>query len=329
MSFYIGRYRDIEKREYNIEVVTPMFLGGSDVNKAELRIPSFKGMIRFWWRATSGIADIDEMYKKESELFGNTDIKSSISLFIKDVNIKISKHIFWGKKYRAVRKGKTLPPLDILHYLAYGTLKYVKRQGNVVEKEYIDVGSSFTLVIKAKKNLFSEIERALTYFINFGGMGAKSRNGFGSMYCRDIKFTTEILKNGELKDYTSFSQYSKLIKFNPQNTWQDALSDIGLAYREARLSVEKRRNFEKRGLIAKPIEARGENIPEYIRKNRHAKVFFLHVNKLKNGNFQGQILFLPYKFKSFDKSETFSVFKETLEKVCKEIEKKSGGNKWL
>lgn len=34
------------------KIVTPMFLGGADRNEpAELREPSIKGILRFWWRA--------------------------------------------------------------------------------------------------------------------------------------------------------------------------------------------------------------------------------------------------------------------------------------
>ncbi|WP_143108945.1 type III-B CRISPR module RAMP protein Cmr1, partial [Bathymodiolus thermophilus thioautotrophic gill symbiont] len=32
-------------------IITPMFISGAKVTEAELRIPSIKGAIRFWWRA--------------------------------------------------------------------------------------------------------------------------------------------------------------------------------------------------------------------------------------------------------------------------------------
>src|ERR1017187_5301400 len=58
-------------------VVTPMFLGGADpLREAELRVPSFKGALRFWWRALAwlrGIRDVAELRKQEAELFGNSE----------------------------------------------------------------------------------------------------------------------------------------------------------------------------------------------------------------------------------------------------------------
>ena len=37
--------------EATYRVVTPMFCGGAGAGSAELRMPSFKGVLRFWWRA--------------------------------------------------------------------------------------------------------------------------------------------------------------------------------------------------------------------------------------------------------------------------------------
>ena len=36
--------------EVRFKVVTPCFLGGHD-HHAELRLPSIRGALRFWWRA--------------------------------------------------------------------------------------------------------------------------------------------------------------------------------------------------------------------------------------------------------------------------------------
>ena len=43
MSFYISRFKGLESQEYEVEIVTPLFLGGADPKKAELRAPSITG----------------------------------------------------------------------------------------------------------------------------------------------------------------------------------------------------------------------------------------------------------------------------------------------
>lgn len=325
--FYIQRYHKIEKVNYTFEVVTPMFLGGADQNEAELRVPSIKGMLRFWWRAISDKSDISELKNEEGKLFGSTDGKSKISLKIDNPDISVSKSLFNGKKFE-VKTSRGTFPIDILHYLAYGTFKYV--EGNVVIKEYIPAGENFVLSISAQKSVLGEIDKALSYLLTFGGIGAKSRNGFGSLYCKNIQYITDFKKSGALKEYTSFSSNTRLIKFSIHNRWEDALSEIGLAYKDARLSLEEKHNFKRRALIAKPIEVKEEeqNIPKYVKENRHSKPYFLHVNKLSNGKYQGQILFLPYSFKPFDSNENFNKYMDACNQMNEIIKSKAGGNKW-
>ncbi len=40
--------------EFECETITPMFLAGADGKTPELRPPSIKGLMRFWWRAING-----------------------------------------------------------------------------------------------------------------------------------------------------------------------------------------------------------------------------------------------------------------------------------
>jgi CRISPR-associated protein Cmr1 len=141
---------------------------------------------------------------------------------------------------------------------------------------------------------------------HFGGLGARSRNGFGSLFCATSEKLTlpQALVNITERSFTAFSSKAKIYKFPESNTWTDALSDAGLVYRDARLKLEDRHTFLRRSLIAMPIEAKNERIPDSIRKGRHAKPYFIHVGKLVNGKYQGQILFVPYRY--FDKDKAFS-----------------------
>ncbi len=50
-----------------------MFLAGADGTTPELRAPSIKGALRFWWRAMNGHLSLEELRKQESDLFGNTE----------------------------------------------------------------------------------------------------------------------------------------------------------------------------------------------------------------------------------------------------------------
>ncbi len=57
-----------------LEVTTPLFLGGVDpTSSVELRAPSIKGALRFWWRALAWSrhgGDLDSIRSEEARLFG-------------------------------------------------------------------------------------------------------------------------------------------------------------------------------------------------------------------------------------------------------------------
>ncbi len=50
-----------------------MFLTGADNKTPEVRPPSIKGMMRFWWRAMHGYLDNAELKEREGKMFGTSD----------------------------------------------------------------------------------------------------------------------------------------------------------------------------------------------------------------------------------------------------------------
>jgi CRISPR-associated protein Cmr1 len=305
MEINISRFKGIEEKIYELEVVTPLFLGGADPQKAELRTAPFKAAMRFWWRAIYGSDDIAEMKKRESEIFGDTEKKSNFSITVSPQStVERLKNLTGGKTYPVTSsKFAGTRYLNILDYLAYGVCTYDRNtRGNVYTRAFIEPGTKFSITLKYPKNKKAEILKSFEAMVHFGGVGSKSRNGFGSLYCNNLENTMKIedFKTSPLKSYTSFSSQSRLLKdFQEETTWQDSLSDVGLAYRTARLSVEPKHQFEKRALIAMPIIAQGETIPKNIKDGRHPKTYFLHVNKIGN-KYKGQILFLPYNYENND-----------------------------
>lgn len=68
---------------FECEIVTPMFLGGADGKMPELRAPSLKGMLRFWWRAMNGHLTKEQLAVREGAIFGDTTRRSCFSIQIK------------------------------------------------------------------------------------------------------------------------------------------------------------------------------------------------------------------------------------------------------
>ena len=88
MTFYISRYKNIDAVEFEIEVVTPMFLGGAEPTKAELRVPSIKAAMRFWWRALYDGNNIENLAEKEAEIFGSVANKALVTVKLDSQSVK-------------------------------------------------------------------------------------------------------------------------------------------------------------------------------------------------------------------------------------------------
>lgn len=309
MEFNISRYRNMEELSYRCEVITPMFVAGADQETAELREASIKGLLRFWWRATSEFGKLKQMKEREEEVFGSTQEKSRIHILLSEKRIIPS-----DKKLKGDDDGRPAKFRgDILKYLSYGCQ----------DRPYIQPGSRFNMKIRLLPEYRKEIERALYAFYWFGGIGAKSRNGFGSFAIEpkiDPKPHRGILTN-TIDEFTKINKRVTLLStVDTYQTWEKALSKIGYLYWEARMSVEKRHQFDQRAKIAKPIIARNEHIPSEFKDGRQAKPFFLHVSKTSDGKYRGKINFFPTssmmdKENPEEYDNVFRVFIETIKKT--------------
>jgi len=93
----------MHKITFTCETITPMFLSGADGQTPELRAPSIKGALRFWWRALNGHLALPELKKQEGSIFGDTSRKSKFSICV------IPKRIQKGKQKPVLHKRYVLP----------------------------------------------------------------------------------------------------------------------------------------------------------------------------------------------------------------------------
>ena len=139
---------------FNCEVITPMFLNGADGSTPELRAPSIKGALRFWWRAMNGHLPIEDMKKAEGEIFGDTQKRSKI----------IIQEISW---------------VD-----APNIVKVAKVPHKEFKNDAINKGFAFTIrCMLTKSEHFNESQLKSLFFLTLtlGGLGNRSRRGFGSV----------------------------------------------------------------------------------------------------------------------------------------------------
>jgi CRISPR-associated protein Cmr1 len=316
----------LKKITFEIETITPMFLAGANQGKAELRAASIKGLLRFWWRAMQAEPDIEKLRNRESQIFGSSDEKtgggSSFSIRIAHEGaLKTSKEPFPKQNISITSKGKTFP-VNILEYLAYGTLEYKKEEKkNVFIREYIPNNTKFSLILGSRDYNATEALKALYVFNLFGGVGSRSRNGFGSFQIVNAEKAFEsivadcyisqpysndnlkkMIKQVGLSSYSSFSQEVKIFKTKAvHDTWDKALGEIGKIYRGIRSSDIKKDNqtfeskhfYDKRQYLGAPLDPPKETFKSIL--DRHAKPFFIKVAKEGN-KYRSYILYLPSQY---------------------------------
>lgn len=324
----VSRYKTNDEIKIKAEFVTPAFLGGAD-KEAEFRVAPFKSGIRYWWRVLYGWQYGNDIKKIEDSIFGSTDRVSSLRLKLTIPNepkncISFEKLI--GKKFKTTHQGHEIL-LNILDYLAFGKCTYDKVLHENKYSSYIKADTSITLTLKINNSEYSDqIKDAAKLFFKYGGIGGRSRNGFGSMFIKDgdYNFSKKVTVSNELLEIPVISKKSKFfITSKKSENWEDALSEVGIAYQSARTSLEKKHSFERRGLVARPIEARNENIPLNIKKDRRPKTFYLGVQKTDDG-FQGYIICLPIKFHEANKqNEYMKVYQEMTESFSQKLSDKT------
>jgi CRISPR-associated protein Cmr1 len=84
---------------FECETITPMFLGGADGRTPELRPPSIKGAMRFWWRAMNGHLPLEDLKKKEARIFGGSGEKEGRSRIV--LRVKSDKELKKGNNIKA------------------------------------------------------------------------------------------------------------------------------------------------------------------------------------------------------------------------------------
>lgn len=255
--------------ELSCETVTPLFMSGADGMTPELRAPSIKALVRYWWRAANAHMEMKTLIDTEKKIFGGTGednkkneygkskvairVKQNISdrdisdsLYNQDIGFKLVTNKV-GNQYKVPIEYKGVC------YMLYSTILPNK------ERKYIKPDTPFSIGLTFRdkdKEAINEFLKGFIYLEYFGGLGSRSRRGAGSFRITDINGDTEYIQddikahitmNGINNDEkfknrieelseglkettnTSYSMLkgSKVLVFEPSNTWINALEFIG------------------------------------------------------------------------------------------------------
>lgn len=172
-----------ETREY--EVITFLMGGGVEPYEADpiitVRAAEIKGLLRYWWRATRGgmfNGNLDKMREREAEIWGwSGDAKKGLGQSAVQLEVEV---ISPGIEVSSVKTHKGL--VSIAHWSSpYSYVAFPLQKTSYKVRK----GTHFRLHIRypkhLKSNLQPEVEAALWAWEIFGGVGARTRRGFGAL----------------------------------------------------------------------------------------------------------------------------------------------------
>ena len=216
--------------EINLEitVATPMAGGGFEAGEVDknkpVRVPTIRGHLRYWWRLMNW-----NRLQDEAKIWGSTEHSGKIFVDVTQ-QPKIS--------FRDYRKSFEFYDANGKER-GFGTEAYAlfpfrqkDSEHNIARENF-----SFLLNIKYPQEFEEDIKTALSAWIYFGGIGARTRRGLGSLFCKNfVLVSIEKL----LKANPKISLWKKSNKTtNALTAWTEALN-IYMKYRQCRNPGERR-----------------------------------------------------------------------------------------
>ena len=313
--------------EVTYRVVTPLFCSGADSDCAELRLSSFKGVLRFWWRALAWSrcgADLETIRCQEDALFGSAGGGQS------RVSMRLAPDYFSAlqqrdSRARQSRPGSSTDPSrlskgDVLkvpghgvvgdgaRYLGYGVMKAFGSQKGEVTRSCLQAPFDFTVRMRGRKPdhaALTSLRDALIALGVVGGMGAKSRKGYGSLAIQSLRIggsecwnpPRSLSELGEvirkfssddsgrmLPEYTALSEHSRHVLLSSDKA--NALEMLDLVGRE----MVRFRSWGLNGKILGAIESEKHfTVDHDLMKSGHRKS---HPQRIAFG--------LPHNYGKFD-----------------------------
>ena len=158
---------------FHIKVETPMVGGGvvaGEIDqKRPIRVSSIRGHLRYWWRLLNWDEGNGTMRQNEADVWGGLDKRSEISIDITEMPTAIS-----------LRRRD-----NDFGFAPYGTEAYALFPSRQNNQDIAKEGFTFTLQLKYPKRLKDDVRLALSAWIYFGGIGARTRRGCGTLSCQE------------------------------------------------------------------------------------------------------------------------------------------------
>lgn len=196
-----------ETREY--ELITPLFGGGVGPKHADevsvVRTTEIRGHLRFWWRATCGgqfATTEEELKKHEDAIFGSTDNHSALQIGVLSWNNQGEDSPFEivsgsnNKPKVRPRNGSEVPS-----YAAFPLQPQTKGLKTGQKTDSVTTGVRFKILVSFLEEHEKDIRTSFWAWETFGGIGGRTRRGFGALNLLKINDEERILpKTADLQE---------------------------------------------------------------------------------------------------------------------------------
>ena len=156
--------------EVRLQSLTPIFKGGATPDRVDpgrpFRVPSVRGMLRYWWRATSAIGDTRSLRDREQEIFGGVFGTDDQSARASRVTLSVSR----------MTSRETPRPDSPAYSYVFGVT------GRITNENVLHLDAKGVLRVGWTGNVGADVQRAFKAWMLFGGIGGRSRRGCGSVW---------------------------------------------------------------------------------------------------------------------------------------------------
>lgn len=207
---------------YEISIVTHMFGGSHKEGQVDavhpVRASSIRGQLRFWWRATRGTqyTDVKSLREAETAIFGNTKNPSKVKIWVGETS-KPRLELILQKNHR--NRLALCRKLSSYQYVLFPyEIRREEQHDNEKKKKlyYLNTEIPYTFFLHlnySNAEMKKELHAALWAWINFGGLGARTRRGCGSLFCKSFSPSTGTVRNS--RDLSHWmNQYIKTFEIN-------------------------------------------------------------------------------------------------------------------
>lgn len=165
---------------FHLKLITPCFCAGANPAIAEIRAPSIRGKLRWWFRVVGGTAS------QEAEVFGSVAGDEGRG---SAVTVRVR-----GNALGAAWQPVPFQPVSNTGYILYFA-RASAQEARWVPTGALPAGSSFELQLMWRRKVSTTsqalFDLSLDSFLLMGSLGLRSSRGLGCFECEELRFSDD------------------------------------------------------------------------------------------------------------------------------------------